>query len=80
MSVIKDMTPPPTGTAPPTDMAAKYEEAWNEVVMELPAWKKKIIIEGFEVVSGHHVYKCKMDQRISDEVAHDAARRAEASN
>ena len=42
MSVIKDMTPL-------TGMAAKYEEAYNEVVAEQPEWKKHIIINNFDL-------------------------------
>ena len=49
MSVIKDMEAPLTG------MAAKYENAYNEVVSEQPKWKQKVIIENFDMVSGQMV-------------------------
>jgi len=74
MSVIKDMKLP---SPPPTGMAARYEVAWNEVVAEQPPWKQKIIIENFEVISGRHVYHDKSDQRMMDDIAKEAIRRAE---
>tara|TARA_B100000959_G_scaffold284469_1_gene356191 strand:+ start:1670 stop:1912 length:243 start_codon:yes stop_codon:yes gene_type:complete len=74
MSVIKDMKLP---APPPTGMAARYEQAWNEVVEEQPPWKKKIIIENFDVVSGRHVYDNESDQRMMDDVVKEAVRRAE---
>jgi|TARA_Y100000310_G_scaffold342449_1_gene445758 hypothetical protein len=64
-------------SSPPTGMAARYEVAWNEVVGEQPPWKQKIIIENFEVISGRHVYHDKSDQRIMDDIAKEAIRRAE---
>ena len=30
---------------PPTGMAARYESAWNQVVTNLPPWKKILVIE-----------------------------------
>ncbi len=75
MSVIKDKMKLPS--IPPTGMAAKYEKAWNEVVMEQPPWKKKIIIENFEVISGRHIYHDASDQRMMDDVLKEVVRRAE---
>ncbi len=51
-------------------MAKLYEKAWNEVVNNLPDWKKKVIINNFP-------YNDDMDKRISNEVAHEAALLAE---
>ena len=76
MSVIKDMTPP-TGTSPLIDMAARYEAAWNEVVMEQPQWKQKAIINNFEVISGKHVYHDESDHRMMHDIVKEAVRRAE---
>ena len=52
--------------------ARRYELAWNKVVQDLPDFKKRVIIEEIEIVSGHHHYKNKMDQRIANEVAKEA--------
>ena len=71
MSVIKDMKPPLTG------MAARYETAWNEVVSEQPKWKQDILINGFDVVSGCHVYADKEGQRVAGEVMKETISRAE---
>ena len=30
---------------PPTGMAARYESAWNQVVANLPDWKRLIVID-----------------------------------
>ena len=57
--------------------ATRYELAWNKVVQDLPDWKKKIIIDELEIVSGHHVYKSKMDARIATDAAKEARRLAE---
>ena len=57
--------------------ARRYELAWNKVVQDLPDWKKKIIIDELEIVSGHHVYKSKMDARIATDAAKEARRLAE---
>jgi hypothetical protein len=74
MSVIKDVKQPET---PPTGMAAKYERAWNEVVDAQPPWKKSVIINNFDVVSGRHVYHSKADQRVMDDLMKEVVRRAE---
>jgi len=57
--------------------ARRYELAWNKIVQELPAWKKKVIIEDLEIVSGCHSYKTKDGQRIASETAKAARRLAE---
>ena len=74
MSVTKDMKLP---SIPPTGMAAKYERAYNEVVSEQPDWKKKVIINNFDMVSGHMVYGCRRDQEIVHEVMKQVILRAE---
>jgi hypothetical protein len=53
-------------------MSRLYEGAWNEVVQELPDWKKKIIINNWP-------YDDPSDSRIADEVAKEAAHRAESN-
>jgi len=63
--------------APLTGMAAKYERAYNEVVSEQPEWKQKIIIENFEMVSGHMVYPCRRDQEMVHDVMKQVISRAE---
>ena len=68
MSVSKDVKlplPKPTGQ---NSMAANYERAYNEVVAEQPAWKKNIIINNFEMVSGHMTYPCRSDRDLVHEV------------
>ena len=62
---------------PPTGMAAKYERAYNEVVAEQPEWKQKVIIENFEMISGHMVYGCRRDQEMVHEVMKVVILRAE---
>ena len=57
--------------------ARRYELAWNKVVQDLPDWKRKIIVDELEIVSGHHVYKSKMDARIAHDAAREARRLAE---
>jgi len=74
MSVIKDVKLPET---PPTGMAAKYETAYNEVVAEQPEWKKHIIINNFEMVSGHMTYPDRMDRDLVHGVMAEVVRRAE---
>ena len=54
-----------------TKLASLYESAWNETVMNLPEWKKKIIINNWP-------YDNEGDARIAAEVAHQAAAKAEA--
>mgnify|MGYP003132881133 FL=1 len=49
-----------------------YEKAWNDVVSEMSDHKRNIIINNFTVVSGHHVYENKYDQRVADEAAKEA--------
>ena len=61
------------------NMAIRYEAAWNEVVSGLSNWKKEIIINNFEIIDGKHIYHSKDDQRIINEVAHEAAKLAESS-
>ena len=51
-------------------MSRLYEKAWNEVVQQLPDWKKKIVINNWP-------YTDSADSRIADEVAKEAARLAE---
>jgi hypothetical protein len=70
MSVIKDMIPL-------TGMAARYEDAYNEVVAEQPDWKKNIIINNFEMVSGHMTYPDRMDRDLVHGVMEEVVRRAE---
>ena len=55
---------------PPTGMAARYEQAWNYVVNNLPAWKKKVIVDHDEN-DGSWV-------RISSEITHEVAMLAES--
>ena len=55
----------------PTGIAVLYERAWNKTVQELPDWKKKIMINNWP-------YDDDGDARIANEVAKDAAKRAEA--
>jgi uncharacterized protein YktB (UPF0637 family) len=75
MSVIKeDMKLP---APPPTGMAARYEQAYNEVVSEQSDYKRKIITENFEIVSGHMVYPDRRDQEMVHEVMKEVIRRAE---
>ncbi len=57
--------------------ARRYELAWNKIVQDLPAWKKRVIVEDLEIVSGHHSYKTKDGQRIASETAKEARRLAE---
>tara|TARA_B100000959_G_scaffold176088_1_gene184328 strand:- start:1046 stop:1279 length:234 start_codon:yes stop_codon:yes gene_type:complete len=68
---VKLPTPPPTG------MAAKYERAYNEVVMEQPEWKQKIINNNFNMVSGHMVYGNRRDQELVHDVMKQVILRAE---
>ena len=74
MSVSKGVKQP---EIPPTGMAAKYERAWNEVVEAQPPWKKSVIINNFDVISGRHVYHSKADQRVMNDVMKEVVRRAE---
>ena len=74
MSVSKGVKQP---EIPPTGMAAKYERAWNEVVNEQPPWKKNVIINNFDVVSGRHIYHSKADQRVMSDLLKEVVRRAE---
>ena len=76
-SVNKDVKLP---LPPPTGMAARYERAWNEVVDECDSWKKNIIINNFEVISGRHIYHSKADQRIMSDVMEEVVRRAERND
>ena len=74
MSVTKDMKLPST---PPTGMAAKYERAYNEVVAEQQPWKRNIIINNFEMVSGHMTYPNRTDRDLVHGVMEEVVRRAE---
>jgi len=76
MGVIKDvkLNLPPTGQS---SMAAKYERAYNEVVMEQPKWKQKIINNNFEIVSGHMTYPCRSDRDLVHDVMKQVILRAE---
>ena len=74
MSVSKSVKLPNT---PPTGMAAKYERAYNEVVAEQPEWKKKIIINNFEMVSGHMTYPSRTDRDMVHDVMQQVVLRAE---
>ena len=77
MSVSKDVKlplPPPTGQ---NSMAAKYERAYNEVVMEQPEWKQKIINNNFEMVSGQMTYPCRSDRDLVHDVMKQVILRAE---
>jgi hypothetical protein len=71
MSVSKDMKAPLTG------MAAKYERAYNEVVAAQPKWKQKVIIENFEMVSGHMTYPDRSDRDMVHDVMKQVILRAE---
>ena len=62
---------------PPTGMATKYERAYNEVVMEQPEWKQKIINNNFNMVSGHMVYGNRRDQELVHDVMKQVILRAE---
>jgi hypothetical protein len=77
MSVSKSVKLPNT---PPTGMAAKYERAYNEVVAEQPEWKKKIIINNFEMVSGHMTYPNRTDRDMVHGVMAEVVRRAERND
>jgi|TARA_Y100000310_G_scaffold341595_1_gene441246 hypothetical protein len=66
-----------TGEAPIKEMALIYEKAWNDVVEEQPPWKKSIIINNFEVISGRHIYHSKADQRMMVDIIKEARERAE---
>ena len=74
MSVNKSVKQP---KIPPTGMAAKYERAYNEVVAEQPTWKKNIIINNFEMVSGHMTYPDRMDRDLVHLMMEEVVRRAE---
>ena len=63
---------------PLTGMAAKYELAYNEVVAEQPDWKKKIIINNFEIVSGHMIYPNRCDRDLVHDVMQEVVLRAES--
>ena len=55
------------------EMAMVYEKSWNEVVTNMPSWKRDIITGHLEVDdNGHHIYACRRDQ----EIAHQATKQA----
>ena len=64
-----------TGLSP---AAIEYEKAWNDVVSNLPEWKRDTIINKLTVIDGHHVYEDKMDNRIAMEAAKEARILAES--
>jgi len=59
------------------EMALIYEKTWNDTVASLSPFKRKIIIEGFTVIDGHHVYHCRMDREIAASVVKEARLRAD---
>ena len=59
------------------ELARIYEKTWNDVVAEKPPWVKSIIINNFDVVSGHHIYHSKADQRLMKDVVQQVVERAE---
>ena len=59
-------------------MIKLYEKHWNEIVDGLAPWKKKLIINNFDVVDGHQVYRDRQTQDIAKYVAHECAKRAES--
>ena len=58
-------------------MALIYEKAWNDVVDGLSPYKRNIVIEGFDVVDGHHVYHNRADREIAKSVVQEARIRAD---
>ena len=58
------------------EMALIYEKCWNDVVREMPNWKKKVIIEEFNVIDGHHIYESRRGGEMATEAAHEASKRA----
>ena len=50
--------------------AMDYERAWNETVQGLPEWKQKIVINNWP-------YENRLDARIADAAAQEAAGLAE---
>ena len=59
-------------------MTKLYEKHWNNIVEEMAPWKKELIINNFDVIDGHHVYRDKQTQDIANYVAHECAKRAES--
>jgi len=59
------------------EMANVYEKAWNDVVAGLSPYKRNIVIEGFDVVDGHHVYHNRADREIAKSVVQEARIRAD---
>jgi hypothetical protein len=59
------------------EMANVYEKAWNDVVAGLSPYKRNIVIEGFDVVDGHHVYHNRADREIARSVVQEARIRAD---
>ena len=53
--------------------AMDYERAWNQVVQKLPGWKQKIVINNWP-------YENRLDARIADAAAQEAARLAEENS
>ena len=60
------------------EMALIYEKTWNDLVASLSPYKRRIIIEKFDVVDGHHVYHCRTDREIAASVTKEARMRADA--
>jgi hypothetical protein len=50
------------------------------VVAEQPEWKKKIIINNFEMVSGHMTYPNRTDRDMVHGVMAEVVRRAERND
>ena len=59
------------------EIALIYEKTWNDVVNEQPPWKKDIIINNFQVISGRHIYHSKADQRMMKDIYDTVLSRAE---
>lgn len=59
-------------------MALIYEKCWNEVVTEMPAWKRTAIVEGFNVIDGHHIYENRLDRELARVASHEASERADS--
>jgi len=59
------------------EMALIYEKAWNDIVAGLSDYKRKVVIEGFDVVDGHHVYHSRPHREIAAAVVKEARVRAD---
>lgn len=55
------------------EMALVYEKSWNDVVSNLPNWKRQVITGHLEVDDdGHHIYASRRDQDIAKEATKQA--------